>query len=75
MCLMRQLGALLRTLNNPTPVIEDYFGEDVAISGNMIVVGARRDDTGAEDAGSAYVFDATTGALLHTLNNPTPAIW
>ena len=67
-------GALLRTLNNPTPEIGDGFGQDVAISGNTIVVGAAGDDTGATDAGSAYVFDATTGALLHTLNNPTPEI-
>ena len=67
-------GTLLHTLNNPTPAIDDYFGEDVAISSNTIVVGASGDDTGATDAGSAYVFNATTGALLHTLNNPTPEI-
>ena len=59
-------GALLRTLNNPTPAGFEYFGCSVAISGNTIVVGA----WGAE---RAYVFDATTGALLHTLNSPTPA--
>ena len=35
---------------------------------------SERDDTGAEDTGSAYVFNATTGALVATLNNPTPAI-
>jgi len=45
----------------------------VAVSGNTVVVGAPWDDTGASDAGSAYVFDATTGGLLRTLNNPTPA--
>ena len=38
-----------------------------------MVVGAYTDDTGATNAGSAYVFDAATGNLLHTLNNPTPA--
>ncbi len=67
-------GALLHTLNNPTPAIEDYFGGGIAISGNTVVVAAPRDDTGATDAGSAYVFDATSGALLRTLNNPTPEI-
>ena len=67
-------GALLHTLNNPTPAVYELFGANVAISGNTIVVGALRDDTGATDAGSAYVFDAVSGALLHTLNNPTPAM-
>ena len=66
-------GGLLHTLNNPTPAMDDGFGGySVAISGNTIVVGAWRDDTGATDAGSAFVFDATSGDLLDTLNNPTP---
>lgn len=34
----------------------DYFGWDVAVSGNTIVVGARRDDARGMDFGSAYVF-------------------
>jgi outer membrane protein assembly factor BamB len=69
----QQTGGLLRTLHNPTPAANDNFGASVAISANLVVVGAPYDDTGAADAGSAYVFDATTGALLWTLNNPTPA--
>jgi hypothetical protein len=36
------------------------------------VVGAFAEDTGATNAGSAYIYDVTTGALLQTLNNPTP---
>jgi VCBS repeat-containing protein/predicted outer membrane repeat protein len=67
-------GTLLRTLANPTPATYDYFGFSVAVSGNTVVVGAYGDDTGATDAGTVYVFDATTGTLLHTLANPTPAI-
>src|SRR5207244_1816865 len=66
-------GALIATLSNPTPANGDVFGNSVAVSGNTVVVGASQDDTGAEDAGSAYVFNATTGALVVTLNNPTPA--
>src|SRR5205085_1489703 len=57
-------GALVATLNNPTPARADDFGYSVAVSGNMVVVGADSDDTGAADSGSAYVFNATTGALL-----------
>ncbi|TBR07224.1 MAG: hypothetical protein EPO62_08815, partial [Candidatus Nitrosotenuis sp.] len=65
-------GALLHTLNNPTPVLNDVFGYSVSLSGNGALIGAYGDDTGAENAGSAYLFDATTGALLRTFNNPTP---
>jgi VCBS repeat-containing protein len=66
-------GNLLRTLNNPTPATSDQFGNSVAISGNTVAVGASRDDAGALNAGSAYVFDAATGSLLRTLTNPAPA--
>jgi len=66
-------GALLQTFHNPTPAPEDGFGISVAISGNKIVVGAHREDTGAENAGSAYLFD-TSGNLLQTFNNPTPML-
>jgi hypothetical protein len=38
------------------PEAGDEFGESVGISGDTIVVGAHRDDDGADDAGSAYVF-------------------
>ncbi len=61
------------TINNPSPAAQDYFGVSVSIDGDKFIVGAFFDDTGATDAGSAYLYDATTGALLHTFNNPTPA--
>jgi len=60
--------------NNPTPEVDDIFGFSVSISGNNVLLGARFDDTGAFNAGSAYLFDATTGALLKTFNNPTPVL-
>lgn len=61
------------TLANPTPAITDNFGRSVATSGNNVVVGAHLDDTGATNSGQAYVFNATDGALIVTLANPTPA--
>ena len=64
------------TLNNPSPVAEDYFGGSVAISGTRVVVGAQGDNTNAGDAGSAYVYDLTSGMPtmpVATLNNPSPA--
>lgn len=48
-------GLLLYVLPNPTPVSGEYFGYSVAISGTRVVIGALFDDTGASDAGSAYV--------------------
>lgn len=67
-------GALVATLNNPAPAANDRFGSAVGISGNVAVVGTHQDDPGGvTDSGSVYVFNATTGALTRTLNNPTPA--
>ena len=46
----------------------DRFGESVAIHGNFAIVGALFDNTAAgNDAGSAYLFDVTTGQQLRKL--------
>ncbi len=65
-------GALLQTFDNPTPAVGDNFGGRVAIDGNFVVVSTPGDDTAGDDVGQAYLFDATTGALIHTFNDPTP---
>ncbi|MCA9031280.1 MAG: choice-of-anchor D domain-containing protein, partial [Planctomycetaceae bacterium] len=65
-------GAFLRTINNPEPHPNDHFGTDVSIDGNLIAVGEVFDNTGAEDAGSVYILDATNGTLLYELRNPFP---
>jgi hypothetical protein len=67
-------GALIRTLSNPnafgTPQ-NDQFGTSVAISGSTVIVGASQEgDAGGSNSGKAYMFDISTGSLLHTLNNP-----
>ncbi len=66
-------GALVSTLANPNPSAYDAFGNSVAISGNYAVVGASYKDIGATNAGSAYIFNITTGALVLTLANPNPS--
>lgn len=67
-------GALLTTLTNPTPATGDEFGRSLTIlPGDRLLVGAGHDDTGATDAGAAYLF-STNGALLATFNNPTPGL-
>ena len=48
-------------------------GLSVAMLGSTVVVGAPGDDTGATDAGAAYLYDAGTQDLLRTLANATPA--
>jgi outer membrane protein assembly factor BamB len=67
-------GALVHTLNNPNAYgtsASDRFGESVSISGNYAIVGAYlEDDSGGTGSGKAYIFNVTTGALVHTLNNP-----
>jgi hypothetical protein len=67
-------GALITTFTNPTPDVGDGFGHSVAVVGaDRVLIGAYQDDTGATDAGAAYLFN-TQGALLLTLTNPTPAV-
>ena len=68
-------GALLHTLNNPNAYgtsASDGFGTAVAISGNYAIVGASGEDDAGDgsESGKAYIYNVTTGALLHTLNNP-----
>jgi len=55
----------------------DRFGWSVAVSGTRVVVGAGGDDTGATNAGSAYVYDlagATPTMPMATLNHPNSAV-
>jgi len=70
--LFRTNGTLLNTITNPTPAYMDSFGYSLAAVGNdRVLIGAYRDDTGAADAGIAYLFD-TSGTLLDTITNPAP---
>lgn len=65
------------TLNNPSPQTADVFGWSVAISGTLVVVSAPNDGTGAQRAGSAYVYDmgsATPTVPVAALNNPSPGV-
>jgi hypothetical protein len=67
-------GALLHTLDNPNAYgtsANDRFGRNVAISDSYAIVGAYlEDDAGGSNSGKAYIFNPSTGALLHTLANP-----
>jgi hypothetical protein len=67
-------GMLLTTINNPTPGDSDMFGWSLKVVGtDKVLIGAYQDDTGATDAGAAYLFNVN-GTLLTTFTNPAPAV-
>ena len=65
-------GALISSMYKPDPQVEDNFGR-VAIHAGLVLVGSALDDvSGLSNVGTAYIFDAYTGALQSTLDNPAP---
>jgi hypothetical protein len=63
---------LVQSWLNPASGDSDLYGRCVAAADGKTLVGAPGDDTGASDAGVAYLFDAS-GALPRTFENPEPA--
>ncbi|KAH8084483.1 hypothetical protein JL720_7981 [Aureococcus anophagefferens] len=45
---------------------DDWFGYSVAVSGDLVVVGARYNDDAGSDSGSAYVFRTTNDGVSWT---------
>jgi hypothetical protein len=65
-------GDHLRTLLSPNPDAYAFFGSDVAISGDIIVVGEPRGEiTRFKEEGRAYVFNVD-GTLIQNLTSPDP---
>ena len=64
-------GHLIRTLTSPNAQINGWFGTSIAINGTLVAVGAQLETaSGSYEAGRVYVFNASTGHLLHTLVSP-----
>jgi hypothetical protein len=67
-------GAQLFTIFNPTAFgtqAGDLFGSAVSVSGDFAIIGAYGEDTGSGAySGVAYIYNVTTGTLVHTLPNP-----
>jgi drug/metabolite transporter superfamily protein YnfA len=66
----------IKALNRPTWVAGDGFGCSVAISGDLVVIGAYLSDGAAADTGRAYVYDTfmmKPRPPLYVIENPTPA--
>ncbi|MFG0305664.1 MAG: GC-type dockerin domain-anchored protein [Phycisphaerales bacterium JB040] len=57
-------GAELRKLLPDDGAPDDQFGWSVSIDAGLVAVGSWRDDDGGSNSGSAYLFDAATGAQL-----------
>lgn len=46
---------------------DDLFGTSIAVSGSLLLIGAPGHDDVADGAGAAYLFDLSTGQLIHKL--------
>lgn len=68
----RATDTLVRSITNPLNPDNGSFGQDLSISGDKIIISAHEANVSGTDTGEAYIFDITTGALLHTLANPEP---
>ncbi|GAB5496765.1 MAG: hypothetical protein Phyf2KO_18450 [Phycisphaerales bacterium] len=60
-------GNELRKLFAPSGADGDRFGQCIAIAEGIVAVGAPGDDAHGSNSGAVYIFDASTGVLLHTL--------
>jgi outer membrane protein assembly factor BamB len=60
-------GQQLHKLTPSDGAVDDSFGMSVSLSGDLALVGAPLDGDSGSAAGSAYLFDVTTGRQLHKL--------
>jgi hypothetical protein len=65
-------GNLVHTFENPSPDVSGRFGSGVSVVGDHVLVGAYHDDTTGDRSGRAFLFNALTGSLVHTFDNPSP---
>jgi outer membrane protein assembly factor BamB len=67
-------GKHLDSWINPNPTAAKSYGTSIAVSGNLVVIGAPENLVAGQAArGMAYVYDAATGQLLRSISNPHPA--
>jgi len=57
-------GAYIRTIVGPNPLQNGAFGRSVALDGDLMLVGSSTDQNMNGQSGSAYLFNADTGALI-----------
>lgn len=68
-------GVYQMKLTNPVVQggIRDFGRSLAAVGSNKVLVGDPLDDTGATDAGAAYLININNGNLVTAFTNPTPA--
>jgi hypothetical protein len=64
----------LRLITAADGEAEDLFGYSVALSGNLLFVGAPQHQESAQDSGVVYVYDVRTGRLLRKIVPSDPAV-
>lgn len=66
-------GSILKTIDNPEPTKSYVFGNSIAVVNGKMIIGAPQKQVGSKSAaGGVYIFDASTGLLLKTIDNPDP---
>ena len=60
-------GAQVHKLTASDGAVDDFFGQNVAIAGSLVIAGAWGNDDTGSNSGSAYLFDANTGVQLFKL--------
>ena len=61
------------TIENPTPVAGDDFGTAMSLSGSLLAIGNRGNDSTGNNSGRVYVYDLNEpSSPIVTLDNPTP---
>ncbi|MFH1400474.1 MAG: hypothetical protein ABIH41_03065, partial [Nanoarchaeota archaeon] len=60
-------GALLHTFLPPTPTMTGFFGAGLTMDDRNIVIGELNGISGGTAGGAAYLYDATTYALITTI--------
>ncbi|MAE60521.1 MAG: hypothetical protein CMJ49_04090 [Planctomycetaceae bacterium] len=63
-------GAVIHTFDDPSATTADQFGNAVAIDRNYILISDHSDDTYGLNVGRAHLFDAASGNLLRTFDDP-----
>lgn len=57
-------GAYIRTIHGPNPFENGAFGIDVALDGDLLLVGSHTDQNSSVSGGAGYLFNVHTGDLL-----------
>ena len=64
---------LIHTFNDSEPAEYDGLGMDVAIDGNHVLVSFPGDDTFGSCVGRVHLYNAVSGQLIRTFDDPTPS--